>query len=292
MSVSVVPGTFAYIGFMVKDIGARLVKTAHKLRDAREMYPVLRHQNIKTYRTMIPWTQDAAFVAPSAMIMGNVVLGHDVAVFYHTIIRNLHTKDSTKIGDHTAIMDRTSFLGAVQIGHHTYIGQGVTLDCCQIHDSVYIGAGSAICLGAVVESGSIIAPGSVVYKDVRVPAGELWAGNPAEKISDVTHEQSSEVQHMVHQQIKVAKAHNHAIHDHIHQTEELSKEWLEGCIAQMEKQQSNIKVKTVVDIPIEARRFLQPRVHMRRPEMHMRVSYPVNKIAPWMLKMPDQGANA
>lgn len=289
---SVVPSTPAFIGFMLKDVGGRLAMISHNLKTTRFAYPVCRHQNVKAFRCMVPWTQDAAFIAPNAMVMGNVALGHDTAVFYHACIRNLHTRDPTRIGDHSVIMERVSFLGQVKVGHNTLIAAGATLDCCQIHDNVYIGPGASIALGAVVENGAIVAAGSVVDKDVRIPAGELWAGAPAEKIADVTPAQMSELKHMIHFQIKVAKEHLHAIHDHVHATEELSSEWLNNVVQQLEAQQQQVKVHTSVDFPVEAKRFMEPRVYQRRPEMHMRMSYPVNRIAPWMPRSPDAVANA
>lgn len=286
-----VVGSTSHLAFMMKDVGQKLTIWAHYLKSHRVPVPVLRHQNVRVYRHMMPWVQDCGFIAPSAMVMGNVVLGHDTVIFYHAIVRNFHTKEATHIGDHTAVMDRVSFLGQVQVGSNSYIGQGATLDCCNIGEGVYIGAGAAIALGAVIENGAMIAPGSVVDKDTRVPAGELWAGVPAVKVGEVTPEQHSEVHHIVHEQVRIAKEHSHAIHDHEHATEELGKEWLDNAIQMMEAQQREVKVHTSVDIPIEAKRFLQPRVHFRRPEMHMRMSYPVNRVAPWMTKFADQCAN-
>lgn len=287
-----VSGFIPYFGFMLKDVGARLAIMAHYLKTKRHMYPVMRHQNIRAYRGMLPWTQDCSFVAPSAFVTGNVVLGHGACVFYHAVIRNYHVHEETSIGDHSVVMDRVSLIGQVRIGQGTYIGAGSTLDCCTVGDGAYVGPGASLALGAVVENGAILAAGSHVPKDARVHAWELWAGNPAQKIGEVSEEQAKEVARIVHEQADAARAHVQAIHDHLHQTEELDAEWLQGAIAAMEKQQRQVAVKIPVDIPLEAKRFLEPRVHMRRPEMHMRMSYPVNRIAPWMPKAADQTANA
>jgi len=289
---SIVPTALSTVGLLIKDVGGRIALAGHWLSTHRHPYPVIRHQNVRVYRSMMPWVQDAGFIAPNALVMGNVVLGHDTVIFYHAVIRNFHTKNATRIGDHSAIMDRVSFLGQVEVGSNVYVGPGATLDCCYVHNNAYIGAGACIALGAIVEDGAIVAAGSVVNKDVRIPAGELWAGVPAEKISDVTSEQAAEIQHQVHHQVEVAKAHGQAIHDHVHETEELSREWLQKTIELMEAQQQAVKVHTSVEIPVEAKRFLEPRVYQRRPEMHMRMSYPVNRMAPWMGKFADQCANA
>lgn len=289
---STIPGFVSYFGFMLKDVGSRLAMMAHYVRDQRHMYPVIRHQNVRAYRGMLPWTQDSCFIAPSAYVVGNVSLGHDTVVMYHSVIRNYHTRTPTVVGDHSVLMDRVTVMGQVRVGNGVYIGSGASLDCCEINDRCYIGAGATIALGAVVENNAIVAPGSAVGKDQRVYAGELWAGVPAQKVADVTPEQMSELDHMVHEQIDVGHRHSEAIHDHIEATKELDANWLKEAVALMEKQQQQVSVKLPVDIPLEAKRFLEPRVHMRRPEMHMRVSYPVNRAAPWMPKIADSGANA
>ena len=290
-NATIVPGFFPYFGYMLKDVGSRLSIISHYMRTKRHPYPVMRHQNVRAYRGMLPWTQDAGFIAPSAFVVGNVVLGHDTTIFYHTVLRTYHTKDATILGDHTVVMDRVTLMGQVRVGHNTYIGVGASLDCCEVHDNVYIGPGASIALGAVVENNAIVAAGSAVPKDARVYAGELWAGVPAQKIADVTPAQMSEVAHLVHDQVDAGKAHLKAIHDHVEQTKELDVKWLDEAVKLMEAQQKQVTIKTPMEIPLEARRFLQPRVHMRRPEMHMRMSYPVNRVAPWMPKPADQTAN-
>lgn len=60
---------------------------------------------------------------------------------------------------------------------------------CTIGNEVNVGAGSIIQEGTVIESRSIVAPGSVVLPDTLIPSGELWAGNPAKKIRDLTEDE-------------------------------------------------------------------------------------------------------
>lgn len=50
----------------------------------------------------------------------------------------------------------------------------------RIGDDVWIGAGAIVLGGITVGDGAIIGAGSVVTHDV--PAGEVWAGNPARRI--------------------------------------------------------------------------------------------------------------
>lgn len=281
----------SHFGYMIKDVASRVVMMAHKSRSARLMHPTMRHMNVKAYRNIIPYTHEAAFIAPSACIIGNVALGHDTSIFYHSCVRNLNTITPTLIGDHTMVMDRCTLMGQVTIGSNTYIGPGTSLDCCEVHDNVYIGPGCTICLGAVIENGAILAAGSVVPKDCRVPAGELWAGSDAEKIGEVSAEQSGEVSHVVHDQLHIAQAHQAAITAHLDETRDFTLEWFTKVMGKMEEQEQSVALPLGVNYPLEARQFMQPRVTMRRPELQMRMSYPVNRTAPWMPKAADQVQN-
>lgn len=281
----------AHVANMMKDIGQRLYKVTHKMTSRRYPYPVIRHTNIRIYRHICPVTEDALFVAPNALVQGNVVLGHNVSVMYHATLRNFHCVNPVRIGDNTTIMDRVSFLGQVRVGHDCVIGVGATLDCCDVHDNVYIGHGACVQLGCNIEDGAIIAAGAVVSKDVRVGAGELWAGNPAKKVATVSEEQAAEVQHRVHDSIEAAKEHKEAIELLYKENEHLDHDWLMRVCDQIEKRTMAVGLAPDVRVPIEAKRFMEPRVAMRRMDMHMRVSYPVNRIAPWMAKCPDWAMN-
>lgn len=289
---AVVGGFIPYCGFLLKDIGSRLSIMAHYLETPRDMYPMMRHQNVRAYRGLLPSTEDAAFISPSAFVSGNVVLGHDSCVFYHTVLRNYHTKQRTEIGDGTVILDRATVMGQVRVGARSLIGFGATLDCCDVGDEVYVGHGASIALGAVLENGCIVAAGSAVPKDARVYSGELWAGNPAQKVADVDAEHVAKVQQNLQKYLAQGKAHAAAVEAQFKATENLDEEWLKEAMEKMEKQQQAVALENKVEIPLEARRFLEPRVYSRRPEMHQRTSYPVNRVAPWMPKPSDQTANA
>lgn len=72
------------------------------------------------------------------------------------------------------------------IGDNVLIEPYAVLRSCRVEPVSIIGARSVVCEGAVVESESILAPGSVVPPARRIPSGELWAGNPARFVRKLT----------------------------------------------------------------------------------------------------------
>ncbi len=77
----------------------------------------------------------------------------------------------------------------VIVGSKVTIGHGAVLHSCTIQDRVLIGMNSVIQEGAFVEHDSIVAAGAVVLPETHIPSGQLWAGNPAQYVRDVTDDE-------------------------------------------------------------------------------------------------------
>lgn len=280
----------AWPGMILKDMGGKLFIRSLQLVSKRLPYPVCRFSNVLAFRHVVPITRDALFIAPSALVQGNVKLGHNCALLFHTIVRNFHGAVATKIGDNTVIMDRTTFLGQVTVGNNTVIGSGCTIDMCTVGDDVYIGHGASLCYGVVVERGAVVSAGSIVSPDTTVKCGELWAGNPAAKVADLTTEQSLEREQIAKDTLESARQLKQAIQDYF-TSNTINDEWLRRVMTQVEAHHHEVSETREADIPIEAKRFMEPRVTMRRPEIQVRTSFPTNRMAPWIPRMPDWPGN-
>ncbi len=75
---------------------------------------------------------------------------------------------------------------ATLIGSYVTIEPYSVLRSCIVEPKVIIGARSVVCEGAIIETESIIAPGSVVPPARRIPSGELWGGNPIKFLRKLT----------------------------------------------------------------------------------------------------------
>jgi carbonic anhydrase/acetyltransferase-like protein (isoleucine patch superfamily) len=129
-----------------------------------------------------PRLGERVFLAPSAEIAGDVVVGDDASFWFHTAVRgDVHW---IRIGPRTNVQD-----GAVlHVSHGTHplsigagvvIGHAAVLHGCTVEDGALVGIGSRVLDGAVVERGAQIGAGAVVPPGARIPAGHLALGVPA-----------------------------------------------------------------------------------------------------------------
>ena len=119
----------------------------------------------------------STFVQPSATVAGNVYLSHDVFVGVRCVLR----ADSGKIniGSHTFIGDGSTIhtgavSGDVKIGSYTKIGRGCSLRGCTVHPGTLLEDGAVVCDGAVLERGATVQAGAVVPAGTTVPMLSIW----------------------------------------------------------------------------------------------------------------------
>lgn len=123
-----------------------------------------------------------------------------------------------RIGNRTNVQDRTVIHTAsstspgvapgASIGNDVTIGHGCILYSCTIEHNSLIGMGSIILDGALIESNTIIAAGSVVPPGRRVPSGQLWAGNPAKYVRDISDDEVADIQKQAAEYKGIADTHN------------------------------------------------------------------------------------
>ena len=162
---------------------------------------------ILPYRNVMPKFGKDVFVAPSASIIGDVVLGDRVNIWFGTVLRgDMH---EIRVGDRSNIQDNAVVHVAkgrsgTYIGAEVLIGHSAIIHACTIGDGAFIGMGSIILDQAVVEEGAMVAAGAMVTPGKRVKAGELWAGSPAKFFRKLTDDDYAGFKHAINDYLELA----------------------------------------------------------------------------------------
>ena len=175
-----------------------------------------RHRQVMNLYDKQPMIAHDVWVAPNATVIGDVEICNDASVWYNVVIRG--DLNQVRIGNRTNVQDRSIIHTAsssnpglapgASIGNDVTIGHGCTLYSCTVENNVLVGMGSIILDGALIESNSIIAAGSVVPPGRRIPSGQLWAGNPAKYIRDLSEDEIKDVTKQAADYTAIARTHS------------------------------------------------------------------------------------
>ncbi len=152
---------------------------------------------------------EKVFIAPNASVMGNVVFGKGVSVWYGAVIRA--DVEQIIIGDYSNIQD-TAVLHA-DPGDPTIIGESVTIGHGAIVHGAVVGDGSLIGMRATVLNkakigkGCIIGAHALVTEKMEIPDYSLAIGAPAKVIRQMTPEQAEKIKLGAEHYVAMAEKH-------------------------------------------------------------------------------------
>ena len=156
-----------------------------------------------------PDTARAAFVAPNATVLGNVILGAKSSVWYGCVLRG--DINAIEIGEGTNIQDLTMVHLAddhgVKIGRYCTIGHTAIIHACEIGDECLIGMGATILDGAKIGDHCIVGANSLVTQRFVAPPGSMVLGSPAKVVRPLNETELLGLRAWAEKYIEVAKAH-------------------------------------------------------------------------------------
>lgn len=149
---------------------------------------------ILAYKEKKPVMGQNVFIAPTAMIIGDVEVKDGTSIWYGVVIRG--DVDTIRIGKNTNIQDNCTihadYGSPAIIGDRVSVGHNAVIHGCLIEDECLIGINAVVLSGAIVRSGSVVAAGSVVTGGQEVGPHHLVAGMPA-KFKKTLSEESNEI---------------------------------------------------------------------------------------------------
>ncbi len=136
----------------------------------------------------VPVIHERAYVAPSAQVIGRVVVGADCYVGHGAILRGDY--GTIEIGEGTAVEEGCIVHArpedATRIGRRVTLGHGAMVHNATIEDDAVIGMRATISDFAVVGKGALVGEMGLVKRRQQVPAGKIAVGVPVKVIGDVS----------------------------------------------------------------------------------------------------------
>jgi len=166
--------------------------------------------SLRAFQNKRPILGASVYIDESAVVIGDVTLGHDVSIWPTTVVRG--DVESITIGDNTNIQDgsvlHVSHAGKFSPeGHPLKIGKGVTIGhravihACTIGDYCLIGIGAIIMDDAVLEDYVLLGAGSLVPPGKHLQGGYLYIGSPALAMRPLTEQEKAYLEYSAQQYV-------------------------------------------------------------------------------------------
>jgi gamma-carbonic anhydrase len=155
-----------------------------------------------------PRFDDSVWIAPTAVVVGDVALGAGASIWFGAMLRgDVHF---IEVGERSNIQD----LAVVHVSRGTHpcvIGSGVTVGHsavvhgCTVEDDCLIGMGAIVLDGAVIGAGSLVGAGALVTRDTQIPPRSLVLGSPARAVRSLSDDELAGIQANATHYVRLAR---------------------------------------------------------------------------------------
>jgi carbonic anhydrase/acetyltransferase-like protein (isoleucine patch superfamily) len=131
-----------------------------------------------------PRVHPTAFLAPTAVLIGNVEVGAEASIWFGAVLRGDDPEHGIVVGPRTSIQDNcvvhVGGWGPTVVGRDVTVGHGAKFECCQIGDGTVVGMNAVLLQNSRIGRECVVAAGAVVREGADIPDRRLVAGVPAE----------------------------------------------------------------------------------------------------------------
>ena len=149
----------------------------------------------------------AAYVAPTAVVLGDVTIGSESSVWFNAVIRG--DAEAIRIGNQTNVQDGCVLHAdpgfPCTLADRVTIGHGAIVHGATIEDDVLIGMKAVVMNGARIGRGSIVAVGAIVTEGTQIPPGSVAMGQPAKVKREATERDLERIHHAADHYVEAAK---------------------------------------------------------------------------------------
>jgi carbonic anhydrase/acetyltransferase-like protein (isoleucine patch superfamily) len=142
-----------------------------------------------------PRVDPSAWLAPGAVVIGDVVIGPDSSVWFGAVVRGdvhrIRIGARTNLQDHCVVhVTRDRF--ATEIGNEVTVGHRAVVHGCRVGDGALIGIGAIVLDGARVGDEALVGAGELVGPGMEIPAGVLALGVPARVVRTLSADERAQ----------------------------------------------------------------------------------------------------
>ena len=148
------------------------------------------------HRGRRPRIHYSAYVAPNAVVCGDVTIGENSRVLFGAVLTA--EGGPVTLGSHCIIMENAVIRGTprhpARLGDHVLVGPRAYLTGCTVEDNAFLATGATVFNGAQIGAGAEVRINAVVHlrsavePDTVVPIGWVAVGDPAEILPPHEHD--------------------------------------------------------------------------------------------------------
>ena len=141
--------------------------------------------------TLTPQIDPQAWIAPDAVVIGDVSLAKNVSIWWNAVVRG--DTDKITIGENSNIQDgsvlHTDPGLELVVGKNVTVGHSVILHGCTIGDNCLIGMGATILNRAVIGKNCLVGANTLITENKVFPEGSMIVGSPGKVVRQLTDEE-------------------------------------------------------------------------------------------------------
>ena len=174
------------------------------------------------YGGVWPRISDDAFIAPTAVIVGDVTIEPEANIWFGAVLRG--DAASIRIGARTNVQDgcvlRTDAGAPATIGADCTLGHGAIVHGAAIGDGTLVGMRATVLNHAVVGAGCLIAAATLIPEGRQFAPGQLIMGVPGKALRAVTEAEQARIRDGVAHYLVYAREYAEALTNHQQEKEQ------------------------------------------------------------------------